>query len=117
LSLGHIEQHLLRVSPRGGGNGRKQEIRKTDPSRTSLLTFTLGYVISPRTRVFSRKNELSAAFILRLPSGRTLMLPHEQLIDDDIDNSRALRETQAQYQPVSDMAPLAIYSCDAEGHD
>lgn len=45
------------------------------------------------------------------------MLPHEQLIDDDIDNSRALRETQAQYQPVSDMAPLAIYSCDAEGRD
>ena len=46
------------------------------------------------------------------------MLPHEQLIDEShIDSSRALREPQAQYQPVLDMAPLAIYSCDAEGRD
>jgi hypothetical protein len=46
------------------------------------------------------------------------MLPHEQLIDErHIDNSSALRETQARYPTVLDMAPLAIYSCDAEGHD
>ncbi len=44
------------------------------------------------------------------------MLPHAQLIDEPhIDNSSALRETQAQYQPVCDRAPLAIDSGDAEG--